>query len=71
MPCEQEIWLTANRSNSHCPHPAIVHCTQCRAGICSAHIHECEVCEDFICEPCKSEHYRQHELKARQLGRAS
>jgi predicted sulfurtransferase len=71
MPCGQEMWLQARNSTDACPHPPIVICSVCRGELCSAHIIECEVCEDFICSDCQAEHYRQHELKARQLRRAS
>ena len=66
MACETQMSVT-----SFCSHPAITFCQSCRCGLCSAHILECEICEAFLCQDCEREHYRQHELKARQMGRAS
>jgi predicted sulfurtransferase len=68
MPCETEMWQHAKNVTSACAHPAIVHCLECRAGICSAHIIECEVCEMFICSDCEPEHQRNHEKLQRQVG---
>ncbi len=69
MACETEMWLHQKNVTNLCPHPPIVHCADCRCGICSAHIIECEICEAFLCSDCVLEHYRQHELKARQVRR--
>jgi predicted sulfurtransferase len=69
MPCEIEFWQHAKNATTMCPHPAIVHCSDCRVGLCSAHILECEVCEHFICSDCQPEHERQHKLAERQLGK--
>jgi len=71
MPCGQEMWIQARNSTDACPHPPIVHCVECRIGICSAHIIECEVCEYFVCADCVVEHYKNHEKITRELGHAA
>jgi hypothetical protein len=71
MCCGQEAWIQARNSTDACCHPPIANCIECRAELCSAHLQECEVCELYICRDCAREHYREHELRARQLRRAS
>jgi hypothetical protein len=71
MACETEMWLHAKNVTTFCPHPALTFCTDCRIGLCSSHIVECEICDMFLCQDCTSEHYRNHERLARQTGRAS
>jgi len=71
MACGHEPWIQARNSNEACFHPPIAHCTQCRAELCSAHLIECEICEHFICSDCVVEHYKEHERKTRQIGRAA
>lgn len=71
MPCGQEMWIQARNFTDACNHPPIVHCVECRAGICSAHIIECDECGYFVCRDCVREHAREHERRERQLLRAS
>jgi hypothetical protein len=71
MPCETEMWQHAKNATNHCAHPAIVHCIECRGGICSAHIVECEECNLFVCSDCEPEHYREHFRKEVQMRLAS
>lgn len=69
MACETEMWLHQKNVTTLCPHPAIVHCEDCRAGLCSSHIVECETCGHFICHDCAAEHYREHRRKETELRR--
>ena len=39
-----------------CPHPAVKECSRCRIGLCSAHIAECEDCQQVFCRECAREH---------------
>ncbi len=71
MACGQEMWIQARNVTNACAHPPIAMCADCRDNLCSAHIIDCEICEAFVCSDCVLEHYRQHELKARQMRRAS
>jgi hypothetical protein len=71
MACGQEMWIQARNSTNHCAHPAITNCIECRAELCSAHIHECEVCNLYVCSDCVIEHYKEHERNTRQLGAAA
>jgi hypothetical protein len=71
MPCETEIWKHAKNSTTECARPPIVHCVECRGGICSAHIIECEVCNLFLHQHCAFEHYKEHERLTRQMGNAA
>lgn len=71
MACETEMWIHAKNVTTHCPHPALTNCFDCRVGLCSSHIVECEECNLFICRDCAPEHQRQHERAARQVRKAS
>ena len=72
MACESvEFWQSAKNATNQCPHPALVHCLECRAGICSAHIIECDECNLFVCSDCAGEHMANHVRAERQLLRAS
>lgn len=66
MPCEIELFVSANRKTL-CPHPAITSCSDCRIGLCSSHIVECDVCELFLCPDCIVQHKYQHELAEQKL----
>lgn len=71
MCCGQEAWIQARNSTDACCHPGITNCIECRAELCSSHIIECEVCNLFVCADCVIEHYKQHEMKTRQMGHAA
>jgi hypothetical protein len=63
MACAIPTWIHAKNATTQCAHPAITNCADCQAGICSAHIVECEVCHKFICGDCISEHRFNHDLQ--------
>lgn len=72
MACgDQEFWQHAHNASNHCPHPPIVHCEECRVGICSAHIVECEICEYFVCQDCSAEHAREHKREEQKNRRVA
>lgn len=58
--CEIIIGVSRKQAVS-CPHPALVHCGQCQAGICSGHIAECDICNHFFCCDCITAHALEHE----------
>lgn len=39
-----------------CPHPAVKECSRCRIGLCSAHLNECDHCQQVFCRECSQEH---------------
>ncbi len=71
MPCGQEMWIQARNATNACAHPGITNCIECRSELCSAHIHECEVCNLYVCPDCVVEHYKEHERNSRQVGHAA
>jgi hypothetical protein len=58
--CETIIDVSRKRPVS-CPHPALAHCGQCQAGLCSGHLVECEVCNHFFCGDCIASHNQEHD----------
>jgi hypothetical protein len=57
MPCEI---TTYEHGTTLCQHPAIAECCDCRVGLCSAHIFECDRCDATVCPDCKLDHLRGH-----------
>lgn len=51
-----------------CPHPALAHCGQCHAGMCSGHIAECDICNHFYCADCITAHALEHERIEKQIN---
>lgn len=51
-----------------CPHPALAHCGQCHAGMCSGHIQECDICNHFFCGDCITSHALEHERIERRIN---
>lgn len=58
--CEQKIW---EKGITICPHPAVANCASCLIGICSAHIQECENCEQMFCSACVDDHRRAEQQR--------
>jgi len=71
MPCETEIWKHAKNSTTECARPPIVHCVECRGGICSAHIIECEVCNLFYINTAPSSTIKNMSGLPGQMGNAA
>lgn len=57
--CETIIGVSRNKPLP-CPHPALAHCGECRAGLCSGHLVECEVCNLYFCRDCITAHSQEH-----------
>jgi hypothetical protein len=58
MPCEI---TTHEHGTTLCQHAAIAECCDCRAGLCSAHIIDCDLCGGKLCADCLFDHTLRHD----------